>query len=391
MPVHRSKMHIRLPICAVLLLLLLMAPAESAASFPSVHRRYDSIFSFGDSYADTGNGIPVFAAHSIVNYASRSPYGMTFFGRPTGRFSDGRLIVDFIAQDLGLPFVPPFLAHNGSFRQGANFAVGGATAGDAEFYHSRDIPGNHSKTPLNTSLNVQLEWFESLRPSLCGTAQECKKFFKRSLFFVGEFGINDYHLSLKKLAAKQVESLIVPNVIKTISMAIERLVKHGAASLVVPGVVPWGCAPSALTLFGDRAGPAEYEPRTGCLREVNELVKHHNSLLKDALRKLRAKHPHLRIVYADFFGSVMEIIESPHKFGFRDDILIACCGAPGKYNFNDSVRCGDPGATTCRDPSTYLYWDGGHLTEASHRHVADSCLSSINSPVRAGSGKGCNW
>jgi hypothetical protein len=50
-------------------------------------------------------------------------------------------------------------------------------------------------------------------------AAECE-FFGRSLFFVGEFGVNDYHLSLKKLSVQQVRSL-VPDVIETISMAIE--------------------------------------------------------------------------------------------------------------------------------------------------------------------------
>jgi hypothetical protein len=75
------------------------------------------------------------------------------------------------AEKLELPFVPPFLTHNGSFRRGANFAVAGATTLDADFFHDRNIPGAPSKFPLNTSLNVQLEWFEKLKPSLCGSTQ----------------------------------------------------------------------------------------------------------------------------------------------------------------------------------------------------------------------------
>jgi len=60
------------------------------------------------------------------------------------------------AQGLGLPLVPPYLSHNGSFRQGANFAVGGATAINSSFFHIGDGPGA-SLFPLNTSLEVQLE------------------------------------------------------------------------------------------------------------------------------------------------------------------------------------------------------------------------------------------
>ena len=56
----------------------------------------------------------------------------------------------------------------------------------------------------------------------------------------------------------------------------------------------------------------------------NELGKHHNSLLKDALRKLRAKHPHARIIYADFFGPIMEMVESPGRFGQCSPGLSIC-------------------------------------------------------------------
>ncbi|RLM94179.1 hypothetical protein C2845_PM08G01040 [Panicum miliaceum] len=375
----------RLPCAAALLLLHLAAlgPAASAGS----GRRYDSIFSFGDSFADTGNKPIAFARYSVPVTVMRPPYGETFFGRPTGRTTDGRVILDLVAQTLGLLLVPPSLAQNGSsFRQGANFAVAGATTLNAEFYHARGIAG---KLPINTSLNVQLEWFEALEPSLCATSQECEEFFGRSLFFVGEFGVNDYHLSLKKLSVQQVRSL-VPDVIETISMAIERLVvKHGATSLVVPGVIPSGCSPPILTLFAGRAGAADYDSRTGCLKEINELGKHHNSVLKDALRKLRVKHPHVRIIYADFFGSIMEMVESPRRFGFREDVLTVCCGGPGRYDYNDSVACGDPDATPCTDPSGSLYWDGVHLTEAGYRHVADGWVRSIRSSDRASGGEMC--
>jgi hypothetical protein len=89
---------------SVLLLIITSMVAELAASSSSVPiaRRYDSIFSFGDSFADTGNDIVVFAAHSLDNPTARPPYGMTFFGHPTGRNSNGRLIIDFIGKQSTL-------------------------------------------------------------------------------------------------------------------------------------------------------------------------------------------------------------------------------------------------------------------------------------------------
>ncbi|KAL6627169.1 hypothetical protein ACP70R_030895 [Stipagrostis hirtigluma subsp. patula] len=378
-------MEIRMLICAVLL--LLASPEPAASSPPVHHRRYHSIFSFGDSFADTGNNPAVFAWYSVFDHVMRPPYGTTFFGHPTGRNCDGRLILDFIAESLALPYVPPFLgppfaSHSPAdddgrrFRHGASFAVGAATALDVEFFRERDIPGGRSKFPFNTSLAVQLGWFEILKPSLCRTPQECRKFLGRSLFIVGEFGVNDYHLSFKRKSVPEIRTY-VPHVVNAISMAIERLIEHGAKTLVVPGVIPSGCSPPVLAKFPD-AGPTEYDPRTGCLKEQNELGLHHNTLLQESLKKLRAKHPGARIIYADFFGPVMAMIESPHKFGFREDILTVCCGGPGRHNFNSTVPCGDPDdATTCSNPSASLYWDGVHFTEAANRYIADGWLTSL--------------
>jgi len=63
--------------------------------------------------------------------------------------------------------------------------------------------------------------------------------------------------------------------------------------------------------------------------------------------------------------------------GLREDVLTVCCGGPGRNNYNGSVFCGDPLATTCGNPSGSLYWDGVHFTEAANRRIAAGWLTSI--------------
>jgi hypothetical protein len=58
---------------------------------------YTAIFSFGDSYADTGNFISIITKDLLpYDKYEHSPYGMTYFGHPTGRSSNGRFVIDFI-------------------------------------------------------------------------------------------------------------------------------------------------------------------------------------------------------------------------------------------------------------------------------------------------------
>lgn len=81
----------------VALLLALVVAAEARSFGGRDQTRYARVFSFGNSLTDTGNAaiFPVTAGGSFTH----PPYGMTYFHRPSGRASDGRLIIDFIGND----------------------------------------------------------------------------------------------------------------------------------------------------------------------------------------------------------------------------------------------------------------------------------------------------
>lgn len=51
--------------------------------------RFPAIYNFGDSNSDTGG-------RSAAFYRLPSPYGNSFFGKSSGRFSDGQVVIDFI-------------------------------------------------------------------------------------------------------------------------------------------------------------------------------------------------------------------------------------------------------------------------------------------------------
>lgn len=76
-------------ICAILLMIMNMVPPASCQR----RNNHVPMFIFGDSLFDVGNNNYL---KNAVGRANFWPYGETFFNHPTGRFSDGRLIADFI-------------------------------------------------------------------------------------------------------------------------------------------------------------------------------------------------------------------------------------------------------------------------------------------------------
>ncbi|XP_054777918.1 LOW QUALITY PROTEIN: GDSL esterase/lipase At1g28580-like [Prosopis cineraria] len=332
---------------------------------------YTSIFSFGDSLADTGNWY--FSSPKPPPPPRQSsrclfpPYGETYFGRPTGRCSDGRLIIDFIAESLNIPLVKPYQGiKNGQIinwkkEEGVNFAVAGATALNVSFFEERAI----YTVITNYSLRVQLGWFMELLPSICNSSSSCKKMFEKSLFFVGEIGGNDFNKPFALRRSLAEIKTYVPHVINAISSTMRDLIGVGAQMLIVPGNIPMGCSPFYLTNYASN-NKKDYD-EDGCLKWVNKFVEYYNKRLQAELNQLQELYPHANIIYADYYNATLPLYHSPKEFGFTG--LKSCCGAGGAYNYNIS-KCGDEGVNVCDDPSKYITWDGIHLTEAAYKLIA---------------------
>nr|GLL30378.1 GDSL esterase/lipase At1g28580-like [Ipomoea trifida] len=362
-------MSLPIVVCALLLTAL--------ASSQFVDGCYTSIFAFGDSLSDTGNYISL-TSNGLLQYdgipsCSVPPYGETFFRHPTGRCSDGRLIIDFIAEQFGLPLVPPYSGGGNANNRGGggvNFAVVGAPALTEDVLQSN---GSYSRD--NISMMSQINMFKSLLQSICKTSS-CDEIFDKSLIVFGPFGGDDYASGILNKRVEDAHRL-QPLVINAVASAIEELIKLGVVNLMVPGMLPDGCIGVSLTVYYG-SNEEDYDPITGCLTWLNEFAQKHNELLRKELTRIQELYPNVSITYADYYNAGLELFLSPKKYGFNDESrLIACCGSGGPYNVDDDAKCGYPSSHACDDPSSYIQWDGAHLTQAAYQWIAKGLLSGL--------------
>lgn len=76
-----------------IILLYILFPLVKSIDF-----NYPAVFNFGDSNSDTGGLVAGLGLHLDL------PNGQTYFKTPSGRFCDGRLVVDLLSRFLILPF-----------------------------------------------------------------------------------------------------------------------------------------------------------------------------------------------------------------------------------------------------------------------------------------------
>lgn len=331
---------------------------------------FKAIFNFGDSNSDTGGFYAAFPGES-------GPYGMTYFKKPAGRASDGRLIIDFLAQALGLPFLSPYLQSIGSdYKHGANYATMASTV----------LMPNTSLFVTGISpfsLAIQLNQMKQFKTKVEEKVEQGIKLpssdiFGNSLytFYIGQ---NDFTFNLAVIGVGAVQEYL-PQVVSQIVATIKELYNLGGRTFMVLNLAPVGCYPAFLVEFPhDSSNIDDF----GCLISYNNAVLNYNNMLKETLKQTRESLSDASVIYVDTHSVLLELFQHPTSHGLQYGTK-ACCGyGGGDYNFDPKVSCGNTKeingsimtATTCNDPYNYVSWDGIHSTEAANKLITFAILN----------------
>ncbi|XP_031276129.1 alpha-L-fucosidase 3-like [Pistacia vera] len=347
---------------------------------------FPAIFNFGDSNSDTGGLSAVFGQ-------APPPHGMTFFGGPAGRYCDGRVIVDFIAEHFGLPYTSPYLSAIGTdLNYGANFATAGSTIRPQnttfhdtgfspisldvqwnEFYdfHTRSqVVRNHSGVYQKLLPKNKAAYRDILPPI---------DVFNNGLY---TFDIGQNDLTAGYFLNKTTDEVreYVPEVVNKLKDIISWIYGLGGRSFWIHNTGPVGCLPYVFERIPVLASQVD---KAGCAIPFNDVAQYFNSKLKEAVAQLRQEFPLGAFTYVDIYKLKYTMFHDGAKHGFTETIK-NCCGFGGRYNFNLKQGCGSTEIVNgtqvvlgkaCDKPGEYVVWDGVHFTEAANKFIYNNIVS----------------
>ncbi|OEL35562.1 GDSL esterase/lipase, partial [Dichanthelium oligosanthes] len=282
----------------LLLLLLrhfLLSPSSTAAA-----GKVSAIIVFGDSTVDPGNNY----YNPFVGRASFPPYGRDFNGGvPTGRYSNGRLIPDFISEGFGLPStVPAYFDTNNTIERlamGVSFASSGAGLDDltSEFIMA---------IPLSKQIENFMEYKERL--TLAKGQSAANEIIAEALYYFGignnDIGVNYFLLPQRRAQFSPSEYVAYLN--GHADAAVREVYQLGGRKIQLTGILPVGCVPAMRTVNLQMPGE--------CREDFNQYATMFNAELRKVANKLNGELPGAQLVYEDY-SLVSAIIANPLEYG----------------------------------------------------------------------------
>ncbi|KAJ8764249.1 hypothetical protein K2173_005989 [Erythroxylum novogranatense] len=319
--------------------------------------KFPAFFVFGDSIVDPGNNNYI----ETIARCNFRPYGRDFLeGKPTGRFSNGRIPSDLIAEELGIKkLVPAYLDQS---LQVQDLLTGVSFASGAAGYDPLT-----SQTASVVSLRGQVDLFRDYVQKIMAAVGEerADSIVSQSFYFVciGSDDIANTYPFRK--AQYDIDSYTDLMVIYASSFYKE-LYGVGARKIAILGLPPIGCVPSQRTLSG------------GIERECSDFSNHgavlFNSKISSTIDHLNKELPDVRMVYGDVYNPLLSLIKTPAQYGFVEATK-GCCGTG---NIEVSILCNHlSDATTCKDASKYIFWDSYHPTEKAYQVLVPIVLGDL--------------
>ncbi|XP_027366654.1 GDSL esterase/lipase At5g33370-like [Abrus precatorius] len=316
-----------------------------------------AFFVFGDSLVDNGNNNYL----ATTARADAPPYGIDFpTRRPTGRFSNGFNIPDFISQELGsqstLPYLSPDL--NGQkLLVGANFASAGiGILNDTGIQFVNII-----------RISRQLEYFQEYqqRVSALIGPEETTKLVKGALILItcgGNDFVNNYYLVPNSARSRQYP---LPDYVKFLiseyRKILRRLYDLGGRRVVVTGTGPLGCVPAELALRGSNGE---------CSSELQQAASLFNPQLVDLINQLNKEVGSHVFIAANTQLMHDDFVTDPQAFGFVTS-KVACCG---QGPFNGIGLC-TVASNLCSNREAYAFWDPFHPSEKANRLIVRQIMT----------------
>ncbi|XP_062087922.1 GDSL esterase/lipase 5-like [Humulus lupulus] len=344
-----------LDIYVVLLILITPPVCGSNTITGSPSKKHGvAFFIFGDSFLDAGNNN--YINTTTLDQANFWPYGETYFKFPTGRFSDGRLISDFIAEYANLPLIPPFLQPGfRHYYDGVNFASSGAGALVETF--------QGSVIDLKTQLRYYKEVEAWLRKKLGNVGTEVT--LSKAVYLVS-IGSNDYlslSLTNSTILNSYSQSQYIEMVIGNLTAVIKDIYGIGGRKFGFINLPELGCMPGMRII--------KQETKGKCLEEASSLANLHNKALSKLLKKLSKQFKGFKYSLYDLNTNLRRRIIHPSHYGFKDGKR-ACCGTG---EFRGVFSCGGKRIVKeyqlCENPNHHVFWDSYHLTEIAYKQFAD--------------------
>ncbi|KAF7818709.1 GDSL esterase/lipase [Senna tora] len=312
---------------------------------------------FGDSVVDVGNNNNLY---TLVK-ANFPPYGRDFVThRPTGRFCNGKLALDFIAEYLGFTSYPP--AYLSQDARGKNLLIGANFASGASGYYDRTAD-LYRAISLNQQLNYYKE-YQTKVVNMVGTNKASEMFSGAihllsagSSDFIQNYYINP--LLNAVYSPDQFSDILITYFINFI----QNLYGMGARRVGVTTLPPTGCLPAAITLFGFGSNK--------CVARLNRNAISFNNKLNTTSESLQKGLPGLKLVVFDIYQPLLDMFTKPSNNGFFE-ARKACCGTG---TIETSFLCNAMSVGTCSNATGYLFWDGYHPSEAANKVLAGDLLA----------------